>query len=89
MDLDTWLTAAAARLDLSDVQLSPEAVQTLLNVARDAAHDVERVAAPLTTFLVGVAVGRGHSLDSASEAVTTLLLGTPAEVASNPDTSPE
>ena len=38
----------------------PAEVSTLLDLARDAAHEVERVAAPLTTFLAGVAVGLGN-----------------------------
>ena len=32
-------------------------VRALLDVARDAAHRVDRPAAPLTTFLVGYAAG--------------------------------
>jgi len=34
---------------------------------------VERVAAPLTTFLAGVAVGRGAELAATATAVTDLL----------------
>jgi molybdopterin-guanine dinucleotide biosynthesis protein A len=53
--LDQWLAAAAAELGLD-----PEAVSiaTVLDVARDVAHDVARPAAPLSTFLLGLAVGR-------------------------------
>jgi hypothetical protein len=35
---------------------------------------VERVAAPLTTFLVGIAVGRGAALSTAAATATALLL---------------
>jgi hypothetical protein len=35
---------------------------------------VERPAAPLTTFLIGVAVGRGATLGSAAAAATELLM---------------
>ena len=45
----------------------------LLDLARDAAHGVERPAAPLTTFLVGVAVGRGQSVTGATTSATSLL----------------
>ena len=43
-----------------------DTMHTLLDLARDAAHEVERPAAPLTTFLVGVAVGRGATLGAAA-----------------------
>ena len=53
-DLDTWVTRLA-----SELGVDPAAVDTslLLDVARDAAHAVARPAAPLTTFLVGLAAG--------------------------------
>ena len=50
------------------------AFTTLLDLARDAAHEIERPAAPLTTFLVGVAVGRGATLEGAASTATALLL---------------
>jgi hypothetical protein len=53
MALDEWLAALAAELD---VQVDVD-VKLLLDVARDAAHHVDRPAAPLTTFLVGYAAG--------------------------------
>jgi hypothetical protein len=72
MELSTWLETVAAQLDLG-VTLDDEAVQILLDLARDSAHEVERVAAPLTTFLAGVAVGRGAALPSTATAITDLL----------------
>ena len=62
MELKHWLTTLSAELGTSDVTMDDDAVTTLLDLARDSAHEVERVAAPLTTFLVGVAVGRGAAL---------------------------
>ena len=59
MELSTWLDAVSAELGITDVELDNKSIHTLLDLARDAAHEVERLAAPLTTFLVGVAVGRG------------------------------
>lgn len=53
--LDDWVAAAAAELGLTD----PVDVTALLDLARDAAHGVTRPAAPLTTYLLGIAVGRG------------------------------
>jgi hypothetical protein len=44
-------------------------------VARDAARGVARPAAPLTTYLVGVAVGQGLPLPEAAARVTALASG--------------
>lgn len=56
-------------------------VEVVLDLAGDAAHGVVRPAAPLTTFLVGVAVGRGARLDDAVRAVGRVL----ARRAAQPD----
>ena len=53
--LEGWVSELAAALDL-DASIVDE--QLLLDLARDAAHNVARPAAPLTTFLVGLAAGR-------------------------------
>ena len=74
MDLKQWLTTLSAELETSDVVMDDDTVRTLLDLARDSAHEVERIAAPLTTFLVGIAVGRGATLSTAAAAATTLLL---------------
>jgi hypothetical protein len=74
MELKYWLTTLSAELGTSDVTMDDNAVTTLLELARDSAHEVERVAAPLTTFLVGVAVGRGGALNAAVATATTLLM---------------
>jgi Domain of unknown function (DUF6457) len=75
MDLDSWLARCAIELEIDDVPLSADTIGTLLDVARDSAHQVARVSAPLTTFLVGVAVGRGASVDAAAAKATALLGG--------------
>jgi hypothetical protein len=74
MDLKQWLTTLSAELETTDVTMDDDAVRTLLDLARDSAHEVERVAAPLTTFLVGIAVGRGAALSTSAATATTLLL---------------
>jgi len=74
MDLKQWLTTLSAELETTDVTMDDDAVRTVLDLARDSAHEVERVAAPLTTFLVGIAVGRGAALSPAAAAATSLLL---------------
>jgi hypothetical protein len=64
--LDEWLAALAAELGVSADDVD---VRHLLDVARDAAHSVDRPAAPLTTFLVGYAAGtRGGGADIVRQA---------------------
>ena len=57
--LDDWTQALCAELGLDQ----EEGIQkTVLNLARVAAHTVDRPAAPLTAYFLGVAVGRGEPL---------------------------
>ncbi|WAX56901.1 DUF6457 domain-containing protein [Jatrophihabitans cynanchi] len=53
--LDAWVLELAGALDVDAAAVDRN---LLLDVARDAAHGVARPAAPLTTFLVGLAAGR-------------------------------
>jgi len=53
--LDEWAAAAAQTLGVTDVEVPTELI---LNVASDAAHGVARPAAPISTFLLGIAYGR-------------------------------
>lgn len=71
--LSIWLAELAEGLDL-DLDLDEDGVHALLDLARDAAHQVTRPAAPLTTFMVGVAVGRGASVGATAAAATQLAL---------------
>lgn len=52
--LVTWARGLAADLGIEQVL----DVDTVLDLAADAAHGVMRPAAPLTTFLVGLAIGQ-------------------------------
>jgi hypothetical protein len=64
--LDAWVHELAGALGVDPAATD---VTTLLDVARDAAHGVARPAAPLTTFLVGLAAGqRGGSPEAVAEA---------------------
>lgn len=65
-DLETWVRSAAA-----DLGLDPDEVPIglLLDVTRETAHDVMRPAGPVTTFLIGLAVGRGASIDDSVSTV--------------------
>lgn len=84
-ELSNWLDAVAEELGTTDVELDNNSIHTLLDLARDSAHEVERMAAPLTTFLVGIAVGRGASLGAAAAKVTALVLAdSPGAASSDP-----
>ena len=73
--LESWTEAACAELGIDPAVMDTRAV---LDIARDAAHQVARPAAPLTAYLLGVAVGRGLPLDEASERIRVLAAGWPA-----------
>ena len=53
-NLERWVDALVAEFDLD-----PEVVDigAVLDLARDAAHGIERPAAPLTTFVAGYVAG--------------------------------
>lgn len=55
-DLERWAGDLAAALDLDAAGLAD--IPLILDLAREAAHGVARPAAPITTFLVGLALGR-------------------------------
>jgi len=70
--LDDWLAEASAGLALPDGPPPVETRTELLDLTRDVAHGVARVAGPLTCYLVGIAVGRGADPDEAAAAVRAL-----------------
>lgn len=58
MDLAGWLDHLGGRLpEVPGTTLTPGERKALLDLARVAAHTSERIAAPLTTFIAGVAFG--------------------------------
>ena len=64
--LDDWLREAAAALgvEMADpAVLSEDTVTLLLDVTRDVAHRVARPAGPLSTFVLGLALGSGGGAD--------------------------
>jgi hypothetical protein len=69
-ELDEWANAVATALG---VPVAEGQVGAVLDLARDAAHAVARPAAPVTTYLAGIAVGRGQSLDEVVKALGPLL----------------
>ena len=67
ISLDDWMATVAAELGLDDLDVD---VEQVLDLAADAAHAVVRPAAPLTTFVAGLAAGRaGGSADDVREAI--------------------
>ncbi len=71
--LDDWLVRASHALDLKADAIPADLRNELLDLTRDVAHGVARIAGPLTCYLVGVAVGRGESPSAALAAVQALL----------------
>jgi hypothetical protein len=73
MTLQEWSDLLCDELD---IELDVDITQ-ILDLARDAAHAVERPAAPLTAFLVGYGAsargGRAEDVDSCTEAATLLI----------------
>jgi hypothetical protein len=61
--LDEWVAALADRLGLDPTEVP---IGVLLDVTREAAHNVARPAGPLTTYLIGLAAARdgGTSADA-------------------------
>jgi len=72
--LDEWLAAAAAELG---VEHSVDS-RLLLDMTRDVAHGVERPAAPLTAYLLGLAVARGANPSEACARLSALAAAWPA-----------
>jgi hypothetical protein len=69
--MDDWITAACLDLGISPPVNIPE----ILDLARDAAHNVERPAAPISTYLLGYAVAQGADLTEAAARLSRLATG--------------
>jgi hypothetical protein len=69
--LDDWAAQVCAALALE----APDQAQTaaVLELAREVAHGVLRPAAPLSAYLMGVAVGRGADPSAAAACITQLV----------------
>ncbi|MGI5120821.1 DUF6457 domain-containing protein [Marinactinospora thermotolerans] len=73
MTLVEWAERVRAELDLPD-EIGKADVDRILDLAKDAAHSVARPAAPLTTYLLGIAVGRGADPEQAARVLSRLAL---------------
>jgi hypothetical protein len=70
--LDSWTAAACADLGIDQAAVD---VRQILDLARDAAHQVDRPAAPVTAYLLGLAVGGGMPADQAATRLRALAAG--------------
>jgi hypothetical protein len=68
-DLATWVEAAGRELGLA---LADVPTDVVLDLAREVAHGVVRPAAPVTAFLMGLAVGRGADPDEVAGRLSEL-----------------
>ena len=57
--LEDWVADAAEALSLPPAPIPTDLRDALLELTRDVAHGVARVAGPLTCYLVGLAVADG------------------------------
>ena len=66
--MDEWIDAVKIELD---IEVNPD-VNLILDLAREAAHNVRRPAAPITTYLLGYAVAKGANLQEAAAKIEEL-----------------
>lgn len=70
--LDDWTAAACAELGLDPGQVD---VRQILDLAKVAAHQVDRPAAPVTAYLAGLAAGSGMPASTAVSRLAALADG--------------
>jgi hypothetical protein len=68
--LDEWTATVCSTLRL-DPSLVDQAL--ILDLARDVAHGVHRTAAPLTAYMLGLAVGTGTAMSDGAAAIAALI----------------
>jgi hypothetical protein len=66
--LGAWIEQITTELGVPQ----PADIAVILEVAKDAAHSIERPAAPVTTYLLGYAVALGADPTAVSDAVARL-----------------
>lgn len=79
--LDEWVTAACAELGLDPNEVP---VPVVLDLARDVAHQVLRPGAPVTAYLLGLAVGRGAEPAEAAARLAALAGEWPVGLGDHP-----
>jgi hypothetical protein len=72
--LEDWAGTLCVELGVDPADVSQK---TVLDLARVVAHTVDRPAAPLTAYILGLAVGRGQPLPETAEKLKELARGWP------------
>lgn len=73
-EVEEWLARTGEALDVPVADVLPKDLRhEMLDLTGDVAHNVVRVAVPWTSYLMGVAVGRGASPQEAMRIVRELL----------------
>jgi hypothetical protein len=73
-DVEAWLGDVGLALGVPVAEVLPvEMREAMLGLTGEIAHNVVRVAVPWTSYLMGVAVGRGASPEEALRMVNELL----------------
>ena len=73
--MNDWIAAVQKELGV-DVSFDTDAI---LDAARDAAHAVERKAAPVTTYLMGVAAAQGAKPQEIAAKIEKLAKSWPSD----------
>ena len=66
-----WIERLVDELTI-EATMDPADVEAVLDAAKAAAHNIERPAAPVTTYLMGYAVARGADAHSVGQIVDRL-----------------
>jgi hypothetical protein len=73
-EVEEWLARVGEALGVPVTEVLPKDLRReMLDLTGDIAHNVVRVAVPWTSYLMGVAVGRGASPEEAMRIVHGLL----------------
>jgi hypothetical protein len=80
--LSDWLDRAVLATGTTNARelVGEQVVQVVLDLARDAAHNITRPAAPIATFALGLAVASGASiaeLESVAAKISAATLSSP------------
>lgn len=67
--MTSWLDDLSAELGIQEVGDA----KGLLDITREVAHNVSRPAAPLTLYLLGIAIGQGRDADEIKGKVESLI----------------
>jgi uncharacterized caspase-like protein len=67
---DEWTAAVTTAFDAPPLSTADRDV--VLDLARDVAHGVARPAAPVTAYLLGIAVGRGATPQEAALTISSM-----------------